>query len=81
MEREPSPEEPYENLILGQHELAEVILRHFRSCGEVGKVLFEHKVVGFREEGEEAVVEVETREGRKEMRASYVVGADGGRST
>lgn len=81
MDRPPGTEDSYENLILGQHELAEVIMKHFEECGEIGRVLFEHRVVGIKEEGDEAVVEVETGKGRKEMRATYVVGADGGRST
>lgn len=56
-------------------------MKHLEECGEIGRVLFEHRVVGIKEEGDEAVVEVETGKGRKEMRATYVVGADGGRST
>ncbi|KAF2730755.1 putative monooxygenase [Polyplosphaeria fusca] len=80
MERQPTPEEPYENLILGQHELAEVIMKHFKEC-ETSRVLFEHKVIAIQQEETEAIVEVETKDGKIQMQAAYVVGADGGRST
>lgn len=80
MERHPSKEEPYENLILGQHELAEVIFKHFKAC-KGSKVLFRHCVKAIEWDESRAVVEVETPEGMKKMTAKYVVGADGGRST
>ncbi|KAF2258414.1 putative monooxygenase [Lojkania enalia] len=79
MERQPSKEEPFENLILGQHELAEVIFRHFKECKEA-QVLFRHKVVGMEQDESGVTVDVETPDGRKRMNATYVVGADGGRS-
>lgn len=80
LERKPTKQEPYENLILGQHELAEVIFTHFKECA-TSKILFHHRVEALRQEENGVVVEVETPEGRQHLHASYVVGADGGRST
>lgn len=79
--REVSTDEPYENLILGQYELAEVILDHSKRC-EAGEVLFQHRVVGIEQEGGDVVTAtVETPEGVKKFTASYLIGADGGRSS
>ncbi|KAF2465089.1 putative monooxygenase, partial [Lindgomyces ingoldianus] len=79
MERVPTNEEPYENLILGQHELAEVILKHFQDCA-AAKVLFQHHVVAIDQGENGVIVEAETPNGLKKLSASYVVGADGARS-
>ncbi|KAL2011334.1 hypothetical protein VTN00DRAFT_4052 [Thermoascus crustaceus] len=81
MGREVSTDELYENLILGQHELAGVILDHFKRC-EAGEVLFQHRVVGIEQEedGDVVTATVETPEGVKKFTASYLIGADGGRS-
>jgi 2-polyprenyl-6-methoxyphenol hydroxylase-like FAD-dependent oxidoreductase len=79
MERFPTKEEPYENLILGQHELAEVIFQHLKDCVDAS-ILFQHEVTAIEQNDEGAVVHVRTPEGEKELKASYVVGADGGRS-
>ncbi|ORY09415.1 putative monooxygenase [Clohesyomyces aquaticus] len=80
MERKPSKDEPYENLILGQHELAEVIFRHFKNC-EASKILFRYRVTDIVQDNNGVVVTAETATGTKELTATYVVGADGGRST
>lgn len=80
MERHPTKEEPYENLILGQHELAEVILEHLKQCTN-SKIVFQHRVVAIQQNENGVSVEVETPGGAKMMQATYVVGADGGRST
>jgi len=82
LERNVSPEEPYENLLLGQHLLAGVILEHFREC-EGSEIYFEKKVVAIEQDGNRGtvVVETESSDGRKEsFGADYVVGADGARS-
>ncbi|KAL2221986.1 hypothetical protein M432DRAFT_204102 [Thermoascus aurantiacus ATCC 26904] len=83
IDRAVSAEEPYENLILGQHELAGVILDHFRRCGEGAEILFRHRVVGIEQgEGSDVVTAtVDTPQGVKEFTASYLFGADGGRSS
>ncbi|KAF2651114.1 putative monooxygenase, partial [Lophiostoma macrostomum CBS 122681] len=80
MERFPTKEEPYENLILGQHELAEVIFQHLKECADAS-VLFHHEVIAIEQNEGGAILHVQTPEGQKELTASYVVGADGGRST
>jgi 2-polyprenyl-6-methoxyphenol hydroxylase-like FAD-dependent oxidoreductase len=92
MNRRPSPEEPYENLVLGQHELAAVILEDFMSNGGFGKILFNHRVVGVkqdREKKEEGVIvrteivendDDKTEKKERVFRAQYLVGADGGKS-
>lgn len=87
MSRKPSPDEPYENLVLGQHELAAVILEEFLKSG-AGRVLFNQKAVGIEQDDEGVSVrtEVQGREGQEPeqqkqlFRAQYVVGADGGKS-
>ena len=80
--RQPTPENPYENLLLGQHLLAKIILRHLSQAN--GKVLFEHKVIAAEKTGEKEGVKVtcELPDGsRKMLEAAYLVAADGGRST
>ncbi|KAJ9291305.1 hypothetical protein DTO021C3_1105 [Paecilomyces variotii] len=80
LSRVPTPEEPYENLVLGQHELARVILDNFEQCG-TAQVLFEHFVVGIDQDDTGVTATVETPDGTKKLTASYLVGADGGRSS
>ena len=80
LERTPTPDEPYENLILGQHELAEVIFDHFKEC-EASKILFRHRVVAIEQGEKDVTVTVETPDGVQKLNASYLVGADGGRSS
>ncbi|KAL1857733.1 hypothetical protein Plec18170_002957 [Paecilomyces lecythidis] len=79
LSRVPTPEEPYENLVLGQHELAGIILENFERC-ETAEVLFEHCVVGIEQDDIGVTAIVETPDGIKKLAASYLVGADGGRS-
>ncbi|KAK5173518.1 uncharacterized protein LTR77_002199 [Saxophila tyrrhenica] len=80
MSRAVSAEEPYENLILGQHELAQVILEHFKEC-QSSRILFRHRVTAFEQDAEGVTLTVETPDGVRKFGTSYVVGADGGRST
>lgn len=83
IERTPTEEFPYENLVVGQHELAEVILRHLRGYSNA-EVRFGCKVIAVAqsEDSPTATLTVETAPGETENIASiYVVAADGGRST
>ena len=82
MSRGPSKEHPYENLVLGQDDLADIILEHFEACG-VAKVLWEHRVIEINQaKGDKVKVIVENKQGKKvTLPAEYVVGADGGKST
>lgn len=80
MERRPTEQEPYENLILGQHELADVIFRHLDKCKN-SEILFRHRVVGVEQDKKSVMVNVETPNGLKQLSTAYLVGADGGRST
>lgn len=76
-----SPEEPYENLTIGQHELAKVILEKLERCEGVS-VEWNRRVVELKQDAEGVAVVAEDGEGKKtEFRARYLVGTDGGRST
>jgi 2-polyprenyl-6-methoxyphenol hydroxylase-like FAD-dependent oxidoreductase len=81
--RIPNEEEPYENLILGQHELAEVIRAAFQneSTEKVpARILFGHRAIAITQESDGVTVTVEVGNEQKQFRAQYVVGADGARS-
>lgn len=82
IERNTTPEHPYENLVIGQHELAAIILRHLQQFDEA-KVLWNHRVVAVEQpEAKEVVVTTEDATGAETtLRSSYLVGADGGRSS
>lgn len=85
LERVPDDEEPYENLVLGQHELAEVIQNAFQQTStseRPARVLFNHRVVGIEQDDEGVTVTAEVGDEKREQkfRAKYVVGADGGKS-
>jgi 2-polyprenyl-6-methoxyphenol hydroxylase-like FAD-dependent oxidoreductase len=70
---------PY-NLHLGQHLLAGVILEHLERTG-FAEVRFRHRVVGVSQDAELVAVAVETPTGPVELRAGWLVGTDGARST
>ena len=75
-------EEQYETLVLGQHELANVILEAFERSNDIGKILFKHRVVGIEQDEDTVTVTAETMDGgTKQLKASYIIGADGGRSS
>jgi 2-polyprenyl-6-methoxyphenol hydroxylase-like FAD-dependent oxidoreductase len=57
-----------------------VILKHLERYPNA-KVLWNHKVVGLEDSTESAAVTCETEEGNKKYTSSYVIGADGGKST
>lgn len=81
VDRRPLPGE-YSVLVLGQHELAEVIFTHYKRCAG-SQVLFNHKVTAVQQSGNAngADLTVETPEGIKRFHSRYVIGADGGRSS
>lgn len=82
LERVVTPEHPYENLIIGQHELAAIILEHFKKF-QSAQVFWNHRVVAIDQSSkDEAKVTTESPDNvQKIFHASYVVGADGGRSS
>lgn len=67
------------NLHLGQPALAEVILRHLLRVPGV-EVRWNTKLVAITQSDDAVTATVETREGPKEIRAQWLVGADGGHS-
>jgi 2-polyprenyl-6-methoxyphenol hydroxylase-like FAD-dependent oxidoreductase len=69
---------PASNLHLGQHELAQIALTHLQATGV--EVRFRAKVVDVAPHDDHVVVRVEGEHGGTEVRASWVVGADGARS-
>jgi len=81
IERTPTPDHPYENLIIGQHELAAVILEHLQRF-EKSEILFEHRVVAIEQQADKVSVTTEDPHGQKKtFQASYLIGADGGKSS
>ena len=68
------------NLHFGQHLLAELVMQHLMRLPNA-RVLFNHRLVALEEEGEGLRLTVETPQGETRMRASWVVGTDGARST
>jgi 3-(3-hydroxy-phenyl)propionate hydroxylase len=63
-----------------QHKLANIALDRLRALPNVA-VEFSARVGGFEQFDERVEVEVETATGRRRVSASYLIGADGGRST
>ena len=61
------------NLHFGQHILAELVMEHL--------VLWSHRVTGLVQSGDGVTLTVETPSGPVEMRADWVIGTDGARST
>jgi 2-polyprenyl-6-methoxyphenol hydroxylase-like FAD-dependent oxidoreductase len=74
------PQHPLNPVTLDQFRLETVILQHLERYPNA-KVLWNHKVVGLEDSGELATVTCETEEGNKKYTSSYVIGADGGKST
>ena len=63
-----------------QHKLANIALDRLRTLPNVA-VEFSARVGGFEQFDDRVEVEVETATGRRRVSASYLIGADGGRST
>ena len=82
LDRATSPDFPYENLTIGQHLLAGIILDHLKEF-ETATVLFGHKVVAVDQSDDEDVkITMEDSTGNPiAISSTYVVAADGGRST
>lgn len=82
IDRAPNKEFPYENLTIGQHLLAGIILEHLKRYDK-SKVLFSHKVFAIDESsGNDIRLTVETPSGETTtLSSTYIVAADGGRST
>ena len=82
IDRAPSKDFPYENLTIGQHLLAKIILEHLKNYDKA-KVFFGHKVTAVdQSSGNDIKLTVETSNGDSSTTsATYVVAADGGRST
>jgi 2-polyprenyl-6-methoxyphenol hydroxylase-like FAD-dependent oxidoreductase len=73
-------DEPYPyNLAFGQHILAQLVMSHLQRLPNA-RVLFNHHVVGLAQDASGVTLIVETPQGREEMRAGWLVGADGARS-
>ncbi|MTV41081.1 FAD-dependent oxidoreductase [Duganella radicis] len=68
------------NLHLGQHTLAELVLRHLRRYPNA-EVRWNTSVVDLAQDPHGVTVQVDTTEGRRALRAQWLVGADGARST
>lgn len=80
--REPTPENPYENLVIGQHELAAIILEHLQPLKNA-KVLFNQRVVSIdKNDGGSLTITTQSPDDTNTTHsASYLIGADGGRSS
>ena len=63
----------------GQHVVARIAMEHAMRLGT--RVRFSHKLVGLTQSAGGVVAEVTTPEGDKRIGASWVIGADGARST
>jgi 2-polyprenyl-6-methoxyphenol hydroxylase-like FAD-dependent oxidoreductase len=70
---------PY-NLHLGQHRLADIALRRLAAYPRT-RVRFNTRLTRLSQDSEGVTLTVETPEGPEEMRAQWVVGADGAGST
>jgi 6-hydroxy-3-succinoylpyridine 3-monooxygenase len=68
------------NIHLGQHELAAIALEHLERLPRT-EVLFDTELAGLAQDAAGVTATVETPGGERELRAAWVVGADGARST
>jgi 2-polyprenyl-6-methoxyphenol hydroxylase-like FAD-dependent oxidoreductase len=81
LDRAPSKDFPYENLTIGQHLLAGIILEHLKNYDNA-KVLFSTKVTAIDQSGDEVILTVEDSAGSsRNLHSTYCIAADGGRST
>ncbi len=63
----------------GQDVVDEIAMEHGKRHGV--RVLFEHRLTELRQDAEQVTARVETPAGVQEIRAKWMIGADGGRST
>ncbi len=68
------------NLHMGQHVLAELVSQHLSRLPNA-QVLWNHKVVSLAQDSSGVRLGVETPDGPRELRADWVVGTDGARSS
>jgi 2-polyprenyl-6-methoxyphenol hydroxylase-like FAD-dependent oxidoreductase len=68
------------NLHLGQHILAELVLRHLNRHRHA-KVRWNTKLMGLEQDERGVTARVETSTGPRELRANWLIGSDGARST
>lgn len=75
------PGSPYAwNLHLGQHVLADLVVRHLQPLPNA-RLLWRHKVVALEQDGAGVSLGVDTPEGPLTLRSDWVVGTDGSHST
>jgi 2-polyprenyl-6-methoxyphenol hydroxylase-like FAD-dependent oxidoreductase len=67
------------NLHLGQHLLADLVMRHLLALPNA-RLLWRHKVVSLDQDGAGVSVGVDTPDGRVRFRSDWVVGTDGSHS-
>jgi 3-(3-hydroxy-phenyl)propionate hydroxylase len=70
---------PY-NVHLGQHDLAAIAMEHLERLGGT-QVLFDTRLTGIAQDADGVTATVTTSDGDREIRAGWLVGADGARST
>lgn len=63
----------------GQDVVARIAMEHAIKAG--ARVMFSHRLVGLTQDSRGVTAEVQTADGTKAIRASWVIGADGARST
>jgi 2-polyprenyl-6-methoxyphenol hydroxylase-like FAD-dependent oxidoreductase len=74
------PKGGFPPVICGQHKVAEVILKHLAKYPHA-KVLWNHKVTAIEDHGGSVTAVCETPEGEAKVTGTYLIGADGARST
>ncbi len=78
--REATPDVPYPNVwMLPQWRTCDLLATRFAALG--GDVRYSCELVSFRQDADGVTAVVRTGDGEQEVRAQYLVGADGGRST
>jgi 2-polyprenyl-6-methoxyphenol hydroxylase-like FAD-dependent oxidoreductase len=80
LDREFVHEHPLNPVTLDQFRLETVILKHLEKYPNA-RVAWGHKVTTLEQSEDSVTVTAETKEGSKKYTASYVIGADGGKST
>src|SRR5262245_26569854 len=63
----------------GQDVVARIAMEHAIKAG--ARVMFSHRLVGLTQSADGVIAELQTTQGTKTIRASWVIGADGARST
>ena len=75
------PDSPYPfNAHLGQHLLAQLVLKHFSALPQAA-IQWSTRLSGLEQDENGCTLTVDTPRGREQIRSHWVVGADGARST